>query len=393
MLKIGTGIYRYNENDVPITKKEREIISIKRACQDAWSGKLSFDNINVDFNGDEYKIDLPPCYGKYNTSLKITYDTNFVVSCVCFEINEKKELFNKAIKQAKVYNNNFMSTSDIMSILPVRNNKSHKGTYGRCFVVGGSTGLTGAAFFCSTACLKCGSGLVSLGCPKSLNLIFETMLKEVMTIPLSDYNGVLCKDSCEEIITKANKSDVLVYGCGMSINDDINEITKSVIKNVDVPIIIDADGINSLSKNINVLKEHKQPIILTPHFMEFSRLTGKDILEIEKEPIKIALDFAMQYNVTVVLKSECTVIALPNGNFSLNPLGNPGMATGGSGDVLAGAVASFVGQGICIENATKLGVFVHSLAGDMSAIEKGMYSMTPCDILENITYALKYLGG
>ena len=143
---------------------------------------------------------------------------------------------------------------------------------------------------------------------------------------------------------------MLLYGCGMSVNDDINEITKSVIKNVCIPIIVDADGINSLSKNIDILKEHKQPIIITPHFMEFSRLTGKDISLIDKDPVKNALDFAKRYNVTVILKSECTSIAFPDGDFALNPLGNPGMATGGSGDVLAGAIASFVGQGICIKD-------------------------------------------
>ena len=127
--------------------------------------------------------------------------------------------------------------------------------------------------------------------------------------------------------------------------------------------------------------------------MEFSRLTGKDISEIEKEPVKCALEFAALYDVTVILKSECTLVAYSDGTYVLNPLGNPGMATGGSGDVLAGVVASFLGQGMSLKNATKFGVFVHSLAGDMAAIEKGMLSLTPSDILENIPYALKYLGG
>lgn len=393
MLNIGTGICRYNENNVSAKINECEKISIKRACVDAWGTILSFDEIDIKVEGDKYEICLPPEYNKYDISLKITHDADFVVSCVCFKTKEKKNIFEKAISKVKIDNNKFMSTSYIKNILPVRKKKSHKGDYGKCFVVGGSKGLTGAAYFCSTACLKCGSGLVSLGCPESLNSIFEIMLKEVMTLPLNDNGGVLNRSAIDTILTKANDSDVLLYGCGMSVNDDINEITKSVIKNVCIPIIVDADGINSLSKNIDILKEHKQPIIITPHFMEFSRLTGKDISLIDKDPVKNALDFAKRYNVTVILKSECTVIAFPDGDFALNPLGNPGMATGGSGDVLAGAIASFVGQGICIKDAVKLGVFIHSLAGDMSAIEKGVYSLTPSDILDNITYALKYLGG
>lgn len=393
MLNIGTGICRYTETGIPMTINECETVAIKRACVDAWGGKLFYDDVNVEFCDNKYRIVLPYIYDDYNINLKITHDADFVVSCVCFEINEKKKLFDEAIKPAMVCDNNFMSTNDMENIMPRRKSKSHKGTYGKCFVVAGSTGLTGAAFLSSIACVKCGSGLVSLGCPKSLNSVFETLSKEVMTLPLEDYNGILTKNAIDGIVKKANNSDVFLYGCGLSVNEDINEITKSIIYRVNVPIIIDADGINSISKNIDILKTHKQPIILTPHFMEFSRLTGIDISEIEKNPLIYALEFAKHYDVTVVLKSERTIVAFSDGDFSLNPLGNPGMATGGSGDVLAGAIASFVGQGISIKNAAKLGVFVHSLAGDMSAIEKGMHSMMPSDIVENIAYALKYLGG
>lgn len=362
---------------------------------------LGFKDVSVKKNAlgkpffafSDRALSLLSSMGVERCDVSITHDGGLAVSCVNLHKNDKIIAFENAISHAEVDEKNIMSTKMIKQLIPQRPRVSHKGTYGKCFVLAGSKGLTGAAFFSAQSCIKCGSGLVTLGCAQSLNSVFEVLLKEVMTFPLDDSNGVISYSSIEKVLKKCESSDVLLAGCGLSLCDDIKRIMYDIVDKVKIPIVIDADGINAVSANIDVLKKHKQHIVITPHFMEFSRLSGLSIEKISENPKKCALEFAKEYNVTVILKSENTLVVAPDGRCFKNTLGNPGMATGGTGDVLAGAVASFIGQGLSVFDASLLAVFIHSLAGDMAAFDKGFYGLTPSDILDNIPYALKYLGG
>lgn len=374
----------------------QKISAVKKALKDLFEiEENQFNLIDVKFENNTVKISVnddllkKQCYCR-DISVKTEGD---IVVCVLNNNDNKRNLFLKATKKANSYDENTINTSLAKNIFPKRTHNSHKGDYGKVFVVGSSCGLSGAALFAADACVKCGSGLVSLGCPRSMNNIFETYMREIMTLPLPENEGKLSKKSLATILEKCNTSDVLLLGCGMGISDDTVSLVSDIISEVKIPIVIDADGINALSKNINVLKKHNQPIVITPHFMEFARLTGRSIGYISENAVKCAVEFSKEYNVTTVLKSHNTVVSDENGNYKVNMLGNSGMATGGSGDVLAGAVASFIGQKLSCFDASLFGVFVHSLAGDMSMHEFGMHSMTPTDILNNIPYALKYLGG
>ena len=281
-------------------------------------------------------------------------------------------------------------THELVSKLFVkRSADSYKGSCGKLWVCAGSKGLTGAAVMACQSALRCGCGLISLGCPESLNTIFEIRLTEVMTVPLDDCNGILSYDAYSKIISKSSESDAVLIGPGIGRSDDITDIVCGLIKECTVPLVIDADGLYALSHNTDILKKAKSHIILTPHAGEFSRLTGKDTKYILNNRTQLASEFASKYNVTLVLKSHRTVVASPDGSVYENLLGGPAMATGGTGDVLSGAIASFAAQSKDTTACALAGVYIHSLAADMATLETGEYSLIPSDIIEYIKYAVR----
>lgn len=328
-----------------------------------------------------------------NVEVTISHEKDYAISYAYTKTDSNYDKFLAASAKSRVDDEDIINFDMVKNILPKRSINSHKGTYGKLFAIAGSTGLTGAARLCCEAALKCGSGLITLGCPMSLNKVFEICLKEVMTYPLDDENGVLSKKCEYKIFEKIKTSDVVLFGCGLSKNEDIKYLLEKIIYDCDLPIVIDADGINVLAENINVLINHRQKIVLTPHIAEFARLVDKDIDFVLQNGDELANEFAKKYDVSLVLKSHNTKIFLSDGRVYKNVLGNPGMATGGTGDVLAGVIASFVGQKIDFVNSVVLGVYVHSLAADMAAFEYGEYSLTPTDIINHIAYVLKCLGG
>ncbi|MBQ6999340.1 MAG: NAD(P)H-hydrate dehydratase [Clostridia bacterium] len=329
--------------------------------------------------------------GAKKVELTLSHDGGMAIAAVAIECSDKVKNFSFLIDKTRTDDKNIISYKTVKSSILPRESNTHKGDYGKIFIVAGSKGLTGAAIMASKAALKSGGGLITLGCPDSLNSIFEISLHEVMTYPLADNGIYLLKDCAGDIIEKANKSSVLAFGCGLSNTKDVRSILKRVLHEVEVPVVIDADGLNALSRNINILKTAKPPVVLTPHIAEFARLSGYAVEDINADREKFAKEFAVKWGVTLVLKSEKTLVADEYGNIYANLLGNAGMATGGSGDVLAGIIASFIGQGI--ENAVQCGVYIHSLAGDMAAQDKGEYGMTPADIIENIPYAIDLICG
>ncbi len=277
----------------------------------------------------------------------------------------------------------------ICSLFKKRPADSYKGSCGKLFVCAGSKGLTGAAIMACRSALRCGCGLISLGCPESLNTVFEICLTEVMTAPLKDDFGIISYDSYGEILSKSNNSDAVLIGPGLGRSEDVVKTVCRLTQECEVPLIIDADGLYAISKNPEVVKNARCPIILTPHVGEFSRIINKDTGYILNNHKSLALDFAREYNVTLVLKSHRTVVASPDGKIFENILGGPAMATGGTGDVLAGAIASFAAQSSNVLKSGLAGVYIHSLAADMATYETGEYSLIPSDIIEYIKYAVR----
>ena len=274
--------------------------------------------------------------------------------------------------------------------IPSRKEDTHKGDFGHVFVVAASRGMTGAAYLASQAALTSGAGLVTCGVPSSLNPIMEVKLTEAMTLALPETKDATLAVSAEKAIVKfAKKADVAAIGPGLSAHPDTRKLVLKLLKKINKPIVLDADGLNALAGNCGILKKRKAPTILTPHLGEMSRLIGKDVSAIRRNREKIALAFAKKYGVILVLKGHRTVVAASKGSAYTNQTGNSGMSTAGVGDVLTGMIASFVGQGINPYSAAVIGVYLHGLAGDIAAKEKGQFSMLAGDLLEKLPQAIQ----
>ena len=263
-----------------------------------------------------------------------------------------------------------------------RKHNSHKGTYGTALLICGSYGMAGAAMLSAKSALRSGVGIVKCLLPKSIYSPFTTFLPEAVCIPSEEnQNGILRFDSA--VLTEhLKKCDAILLGCGLGCNNDIKNIAEFVIKNTNKPLIIDADGINAIVDSIDILKTSNAPIILTPHPGEMARLCKTTVFDIESNRIFYAKKFATEYNVTLVLKGSNTLVAHPDGNISFNVLGNAGMATGGTGDVLAGITVSLLAQGV--NNPAEAAVYLHSSAGDKAALKRNIHSLLPTDIIDEL---------
>ncbi len=259
---------------------------------------------------------------------------------------------------------------------------ANKGTNGRLLVIAGSTGMTGAATLCCSAALRCGCGLVSLAVPENLNPIMEVKLTEAMTLPLP------CKDKITfDAFRSINLSPytAVVIGPGLGQSSEVAEIVPYLIEK-NIPVVIDADGINSIKENIDILKAGKN-VILTPHPGEFSRLVNLPIDMVQKNRIALAREFAEKYGVTLVLKGAGTVVALRSGICHINTTGNNGMATGGSGDVLAGIIGAFAARGL--PDFVSTSVYLHGLAADLAKEKFVEEAMLPTDITDMLSKAMQ----
>lgn len=276
----------------------------------------------------------------------------------------------------------------VHSRMPRRTSNSHKGNFGHILIIAGSPGYTGAAALTSRGALRAGAGLVTLGIPKSLNRIMEAKLTEVITRPLPETkDAALHTDAMGHILKLLDKTDVLALGPGLGIHTETASLIRKLIPKVKKPIVIDADGLNALRGDISILKVLRNCVI-TPHPGELSRLLKKPISEIQSDRVGIARKTARELKITVVLKGARTVIASPDGYVFINPTGNSGMATAGSGDVLTGMLASLIGQGLSPADASVVSVYIHGLAGDIAAKEKGEACLLASDIVEYLPKAM-----
>lgn len=281
-------------------------------------------------------------------------------------------------------------TRSVMRLLPERKPDSNKGAYGHLFILAGSVGKTGAGVMAAQAAARAGAGLVTVGVPESLNDIFEEKLTEEMTLPLPETAGrSLSSKAIDRILENLNGKTALAIGPGISVDPDTARLVAELLPKVKIPVLIDADGLNILSINDDPLKEAKAPVVLTPHPGEMGRLLGVLAREVQADRPKAAAELAEQYGVTVVLKGARTLIARPDGRFYVNPTGNAGMATGGTGDVLSGIIGSFMAQGLDVTDASMLGVYVHGVSGDIAACENGQAGLIAGDLVRALPESLK----
>ncbi len=274
------------------------------------------------------------------------------------------------------------------NIFPPRRLDSHKGDYGKVFILAGSPGMSGAAILAAKGALRTGAGLVFLGIPQILNQIVETELLEVISKPLNQTkDGCLSLRNYSFIYNFSRKIDALVLGPGLSQNRQTQKLIRRLIKTVKRPLIIDADAINALIGHLALLPQRS---IITPHPGELARLLKINVEEIQKKREEIAVDFARRYKLTVVLKGFQTVVSTPQGEIYINKSGNPGMATAGMGDVLSGMLGTLLARGFSPFEAAKAAVYLHGSAGDLAAREKGEEGMIASDVVEKIPEAIKF---
>ena len=287
----------------------------------------------------------------------------------------------------------FLDERSMAPLVKRRDRQAHKGVFGHCLIVAGSTGKTGAAALAANSAVRTGAGLVTLAVPESLNPILEIKTTEAMTLPLPDAGSGFLTTQAIAVIEKTlpGKAAVAV-GPGIDRRPASVTVVHSMVESIDLPMVIDADGLNALAEDSSVLHRRKSSnIVLTPHPGEMSRLLGSVIPDVAAIRVSVAQEFARSFGVYVVLKGARTIIAAPDGTAAINGSGNPGMATGGMGDVLTGIITALLGQGYGTWDACCLGVYLHGLAGDLVAMEQGEIGMNATDLVERIPLALNRL--
>lgn len=266
----------------------------------------------------------------------------------------------------------------------------HKGQCGRIFVIAGSTGLTGAATLSAQAAMRAGAGIVTLACPQSLNNIFEIKLTEVMTVPVAEAEpGKIGRVALGDLLAREKDFDVILLGPGLGRHEETMMLVRDFISQAESQLVIDADGLFALRQQCDLLRSCKKVPVLTPHLGEMAALMGISVEKLREDIIGISCGAAKDYNAVFVVKSERTIVALPNGEYLATGVGNSGMATAGSGDVLAGTIAGvykLAREGVF----PQLGVYIHGRAGDI-AFEKQGLGLIASDIVNNIGVVLKEL--
>lgn len=339
--------------------------------------------------GTAVKAEITVTLGLPKVGLVIYPGAEYVGDLVIADIGLPKEIIiSENIKL------NWITKSDVYNLLPKRKPNSHKGDYGHVFVLAGSVGFTGAASLVCEGALRIGAGLVTLGIPKSLNPIMEVKLTEVMTYPLEETaNQSLALAAEPKILEfiKNRKCNSVAVGPGLSLHPETVHLLYRLIPQMTIPMVIDADALTAIAQKIDILSQVKVPVILTPHPGEMARLIGSDVSFIQSRRIETAREFAQTYKLILVLKGARTVVADPLGEVFINSTGNPGMASGGVGDVLTGFIAGLLAQKLNPLESAILGVYLHGLAGDIASHNLTYYCTTATDILFYLPQAIKQI--
>lgn len=323
--------------------------------------------------GVAFKADYTVTFGLKKLGMFFSDGIDYCGKIICEDIG----LPEQAIKATKprIY---AYDKSD-MNKLPKRVDNSNKGTYGRVAVIAGSKNMSGAAYLCSKAAYSTGAGLVKIYTHESNRMVLQSQLPEAIMMTYNDYEGAL---SCMEDAMKW--ATVIVVGPGLGVDSTSERMLYELLMNTEVPLVLDADALNILSNNIELLETSFAPVIMTPHMMEMSRLIQKNVSEITKDRFNIAKQFARKMGVTLVLKDAKSIVTNGGEQTYMSLEGNNGMSTGGSGDVLAGIIAGMLAGGLSLTEAAMMGTYMHCLAGDNAAEKKGKYAMLASDIIAGL---------
>ncbi|MEX1095166.1 MAG: NAD(P)H-hydrate dehydratase [Planctomycetales bacterium] len=277
--------------------------------------------------------------------------------------------------------------------LPARPADAHKGTFGRVLVIGGSRGMSGAAALAGMGALRGGAGLVFLAVPSELVPIVAAIEPSWLTVPLpEDDHGRISTEAQLELNDLIPRYTAIAMGPGWGQSDDLRNLARWLYSTIEQPLVVDADGLNLLAKMTGILADHPGPRILTPHPVEFARLSGKDASEVRSRREELAVEFARAHGVVLVLKGRGTIVT-DGDRVAVNETGNAGMATGGTGDVLTGLIAALLAQGMEPFDAARLGAHLHGLAGDLAAEELSQPGLIASDVARFLPRAWKRLGG
>lgn len=335
--------------------------------------------------GYAMRADLTVTFGAMKVGLAVYPGAEYAGEVVVADIGVPESVVEQADIPRRL-----ITREQVRDWLPVRPADAHKGHFGHVLVVGGSVGLAGAPMMAAEAALRVGAGLCSVAVPHSIYAAAAGTLREAMVHPLPDApEGCLSAESIDAMARLLERANVLAIGPGWSTHPPAREALKRLFNIVRVPCVIDADALNCIAQEPDILPAEHPPLVLTPHPGEMARLMNTDTAAVQANRLAIAEQAARRFGAIVVLKGARTVIATPEGRIWVNPTGNVGMATGGSGDVLTGAIAGLLAQdGVDGEGAAVAGVYIHGLAGDLAAQEAGMAGLIARDIIRYLPEAV-----
>lgn len=374
----GVGLSRPVEG---AAKKAIESLNQIEAVKIAIDVPSGIDATTGEILGAAFRADYTVTFGLRKLGMFFSDGIDYCGKLVCANIGFP----DTAIEQVKP--RIYAYDSSDMSKLPKRIDNSNKGTYGKVAVIAGSKNMSGAAFLCGKAAYRTGAGLVKIYTHESNRTIIQSQLPEAVMMTYKDYEGAL---SCIEDAMKW--ATVIVVGPGLGVDITSERMLYELLMNAEVPLVVDADALNILSNNIELLNTASVSMIMTPHMKEMSRLIGKTVPEIAENRFETARQFAKKMGVTLVLKDAKSIVTNGGEQTYINLAGNNGMSTGGSGDVLSGIIAGMIAGGLSLAEAAKMGTYVHCQAGDRAAEKKGKYAMLASDIIECMGDVMRLCG-
>ena len=331
--------------------------------------------------GEVINADLTVCMAAYKPAHLLYPARDYCGAIEVVPVGYPDKLWESVTPIARVVEKEWIAEH-----LPARCPNGHKGTFGRVLIVAGSLGMSGAAILCAAGALRAGAGLVTVACPCSIQPIISTSLPEAITIGLPNREGHLTEEALPSLRDALAQTDVVAVGPGLGRADDTGAFIRVLLAEVKLPLVIDADGLFAL--NPETLTWVADRAVLTPHPGEMSRLIKRPAREIDAERIEVSRAFAAEHSVVLLLKGRPTAIGTPSGEVFLNPTGNTGLATGGSGDVLTGIIAGLIAGGASLANAAIIGAYLHGYAAEYLARDRAERSIIPSDLLAALPYAI-----
>jgi len=381
----GTGFARQlDERLSNIFQYINSINAIKIAC-DIPSGANALNGL---CSKNTLKCDYTVTFGAKKLGMLLSPAREFCGEICCADIKIPVSAYSKPENPIIEIDMDF-----VKSVIPKREATAHKGTFGKLLSVCGSSNYVGAAALSTLSALRSGVGICTLATPKSVVSSLSSTIFEATYLPLDeDENGQILFSNYDKIVNKSKTSSAVLLGCGLGVSDDIKKLVVKLIENLECPIILDADGINAILDRIDILRNTKASVILTPHIGELARLTDTSIERVLEKSLEISAEFSQKYGVIVVAKGSGTIISAPDGATYISINGNAGLSRGGSGDVLAGIISSLVAQGISPVNSVCAGVFLNGLSADRVALKLSMQGMLPTDVINELPLLFKDMG-